>query len=217
VLRERWTLRPAGYLELMARKEKSEGAARPPAMIVTSITVVDLPEPQRHSLRARRAGIAVPHGARRRVVLGAVLVLIGAVALAVLLSGRSPGAHRASTLGRSERAAIARALGYPYPLRCLTIAVSAADPNYATAELDRTGACAQYHGYIYGTLHRTRGAWRLLLDEGQLYIADRLLNGRLTAGPGGASYPLGCLSAETLVQDPAFAREGLDRGVCARP
>jgi hypothetical protein len=217
VLREGWTLRPAGYLELMARKKKSEGAARPPAMIVTSITVVDLPEPQRHSLRARLAGTAVAHGARRRIALGAVLVLIGAIASAVLLSGRSPGAHRASPLPRSERAAIASGLGYPYPLRCLTIAVSAADPDYATAELDRTGACAQYRGYIYATLHRTRGTWQLLLDEGQLYIADRLLSRQPTAGSGAASNPLSCLTAETLVQDPAFAREGLDRGVCARP
>jgi hypothetical protein len=217
VLRERWTLRPAGYLELMARKEKSEGAARPPAMIVTSITVVDLPEPQRHPPRARLAGIAVPHGARRRIVLGTVLVLIVAIAMAVLLGEGSPGAHRASPLPRSERAAIASALGYPYPLRCLTIAVSAADPNYATAELNRTGACAQYRGYVYASLHRTRGTWQLLLDEGQLYIADRLLSGRPTAGSDEASYPLGCLAAETLVQDPAFAREGLDRGVCARP
>src|SRR6201995_2736810 len=146
VLREGHPLRTAGYLGLMARKQKREGSARPPAMIVTSITVVDLPEPDRRPLRARLAGFGGPRRARVGVVLGAGLIAIAAIALIGLVSGLGTGTHRASEVTSSERAAIARALGYPYPLRCLTIAVFADDPDYATAELDRTDACAQYRG-----------------------------------------------------------------------
>ncbi|HTX32843.1 MAG TPA: hypothetical protein VMD09_15775 [Solirubrobacteraceae bacterium] len=178
-------------------------------MVVTSITVVDLPDERPRPLA--RINLSPRHVAL--ALGGAGLLAIAAIALAVFLTGGSTGAHRASVLPLAERRAIAGALGYPYPLRCLTIAVSADDPDYATAEIDRRTGCGQYRGYIYASLHRVGGGWRLLLDEGQLYIGN-LLSGPPTTGN---AYPLGCLSAQTLAQVPAFARAGLARGVCARP
>lgn len=115
-----------------------------------------------------------------------VLILAaGAVALAAIaLSGRATRvreAQPAPALSVTERTAIARALGYPYPLRCLTIAVFADDADYATAKIDRGSSCARYRGEIYGSLHRVDGTWRLVLDEGRLYIPS---GPRLSASKG---------------------------------
>ena len=201
----------------MAKGGKHERPARPPGMIVTSITVVDLTQGHPRPLRSRLARLGVRRGALLAVVLAAGLVAVAAIALTGLLSGRTtrpPGGHPAPQLTTSERVAIAEAVGYAYPLRCLTIAVFADDRDYATAELARGNGCARYHGYIYATLHRVDGAWRLVLDEGQLYLAKSALPATDSVGVG---YPPDCLSAQTLLRDPMFASAGFSRGVCARP
>jgi hypothetical protein len=179
-------------------------------MIVTSITVVDLTPARRRPLLARLTAIRIRRGGVVAIVLAAGLVAV----VAFVLSGRPSQVHHAAEPGYGERAAVARALGYPYPLRCLTIAVFADDPTYATAEIDQSNSCARYRGDIYASLHRIDGTWRLILDEGQLYVDESAVP---TAGSGGAGYPLGCLSARTLRQDRAFASAGSDRGVCAQP
>jgi hypothetical protein len=188
-------------------------------MVVTSITVVDLPQAHSRPLRARLGRIVARRRSRLAAVVAAGFAAVAATILIALLSGPTTGAaegHRAQALIPSQRAAIAKALGYPYPLRCLTIAVFADDPDYATAEIDRTSGCAVNRGYVSATLHRIGRTWRLVLDEGQLYVPNGAL-GEPAAGASTVSSPLGCLSAAVLVQDPSFARAGLARGVCAPP
>lgn len=194
----------------MAKGGRDERSGRPPGMVVTSITVVDLTPVRRHPLRAQLAAIRVHRGALVGLILAAVLIAGGAIALTGWTTGPSE-AQGTPGLPASERAAIARALGHPYPLRCLTIAVFADDPDYATAQIDTSSSCARYRGHIYASLHRIHGTWRSVLDEGQLYIAgDSGATGARAVG-----YPLGCLSAKTLIHDPTFAHAGFDRGVCA--
>lgn len=185
-------------------------------MIVTSVTVVDLPQARARPIRALYARIG---GVPRRARL-AIAVAVGSVALAAIgliaWPGGGDGGRRVLALQPGERVAIANGLGYPYPLHCLTIAVFADNPSYANAEIDRTSGCAPYRGYINATLHRVDGRWRLVLDEGQLYVP----NERGTSpspGSNAGGNPLGCLSPATLARDPSFASAGFDRGVCATP
>jgi hypothetical protein len=130
----------------------------------------------------------------RRARVGLVLALVfgalGAIIGAAAQSSRTsrPDAARSAQVPAAERAAIAAALGYPYPLRCLTITTSAGDPDYARANVDRTSGCGPYHGYLNASLHRVDGAWRLVLDEGQLFVPNSLLTpcrpGRAGCGRG---------------------------------
>lgn len=69
---------------------------------------------------------------------------------------------------------MASAFGYPYPMRCLRITTSGA---FARAHVSRTGGCARYHGYLNATFHFIAGRWRLVLDEGQLFVPNALLVG----------------------------------------
>ncbi len=67
------------------------------------------------------------------------------------------------------------AAAFGYPLRCLRVTISAGDPVYARAHVDHSAACARYHGYLNASFHRIDGTWRLILDEGQLFVPnDRL-------------------------------------------
>lgn len=203
----------------MAREETPERPTRPPEVIVISITVMDPPPVQARPLRERLAGIGVPHGALTAVAVTLALAALGSIIMtAVLSSGarRSAGARRTERVEGGERAAIAGALGYPYPLRCLTITISATNPDFARADVDRTNWCGRYHGYTNASLHRVDGAWRLVLDEGQLFVPNSLLSG---SGAVGAAYryPLGCLSAAIALHDPRFARAAFDRTICTRP
>jgi len=128
-------------------------------------------------LRRRLARVKIRHGAR-----AALCVAFGLAALGTLIATALPSSS-ASRRGWAElthapaavKTAIAAAFGYPYPLRCLTVTVSASDPDYARAFINRTDGCDLYHGYIDASFHRVAGAWRLVLDEGQLYVPNSLL------------------------------------------
>ena len=109
---------------------------------------------------------------------------------------RSTAALRSAQLQPGQRAKIASALGYPYPLRCLTITVSVSDPDYARADIDRTNGCGRYRGYINASLHRVDGAWRLMLDEGQLFVPNSLLS-PCRPGRSGCARPAGQRPAPT--------------------
>lgn len=141
-----------------------------------SITVTDVPPVRARPFGERLAGIRVRHVARTAAAVALVLAATLGITLA-LQSGqksRRAGAPRARVSG-AERTAIAAALGYPYPVRCLTITISDTNPDYALANVDRTNGCGRYHGYLNASLHRVDGAWRLLLDEGQLFVPNSLL------------------------------------------
>jgi hypothetical protein len=102
----------------------------------------------------------------------------------------------------------------------LSVAISAADPDYASADVDRREGCANYHGYVNASFHRVDGVWRLILDEGQLFVPNGLLRsaGAGALGAGVISvYPLGCLSVEIALHDPRFGRADFDRRLaCVR-
>ncbi len=113
------------------------------------------------------------------MVLATVAVL-GASLAAVLVGGSSrTGAPAAAAAARvaTPAAAAEIAAAYGYPLRCLRITIAAADPAYARAHLNRTsaGGCARYRGYLNASFHRVGGTWRLILDEGQLFVPNDLL------------------------------------------
>lgn len=142
-----------------------------------SVTVTDLPRARGRLLRERLAAIRVRHRSRAAVAV--------ALALAALVALSAPGAQRDRTsqpagsgpvrVPAGERHAIATALGYPYPLRCLMITMSDSSVDYARANVERTNGCGRYRGYLNASLHRVHGAWRLVLDEGQLFVPNRLL------------------------------------------
>ena len=149
-------------------RDKLPGASnRPPAATVMSITVREVPR-----VRGRPLG-------RVHIAVAIALALTALVAIiAVVAQGNRTGLP--VRVGRAqvpdgERRAIAAALGYPYPLRCLTITISGSSADYARANVDRTNGCGRFRGYLNASLHRVNGAWRLVLDEGQLFVPNHLL------------------------------------------
>ena len=145
----------------------------------------------REPVRSRLAN--TPWGARPRRLWAVVLValaVLGASLAAVLVgsssrtgapaaaaSTRAVAARAASPNAATPAAAAGIAAAYGYPLRCLRITIAAADPAYARAHLDRTsaGGCARDRGYLNASFHRVDGTWRLILDEGQLFVPNDLL------------------------------------------
>lgn len=174
-------------------------------------------------LRERLAGIS----GRSRTRTG-LAFLVGLAALAAIIAIALPSSPTIQPAGASraeqdaaqgvERAAIAAALGYPYPHRCLKITISADDPNYARANVERTSGCLRYDGYVNASLHRVRDTWRLVLDEGQLFVPNshlRPVSARRKVA--GYEYPVRCFSAVIVLHDPRFARADFDRTMCTRP
>ncbi len=85
----------------------------------------------------------------------------------------STQAARAARTPSAGTAAVAAAYGYP--ARCLRVTISASDPTAASARVARTGPCARYRGYVDASFHWIDGGWRLVLDEGQLFVPNNLL------------------------------------------
>jgi hypothetical protein len=227
----------------VAKEKTPEHSVAPLDTTLVTATVTVLPPARGRPLRERLAAIGVPHGVRIALAVALVLAALGAIIATVPQSSqtsRPAGSRRAQAHG-AERAAIAAAFGYPYPLRCLTITISASNPDYARADADRTNGCGRYHGYLDASFHRVDGAWRLVIDEGQLFVPNSLLTpcraGRAgcvrTGGTAGATggqsrtlgsvevgtphgYPLGCLSLAIALHDPRFDRVEFDRAICMR-
>jgi hypothetical protein len=205
----------------MAQESLPNGPRRrsdPPSQVRVTVTVV-APDRARR-LRETRTRLA---RAPRSLLVGvAVAAVAVAAAVAVVLeAGRTGGATgRVASTQRAGTSAVAAAFGYPQ--RCLSIAISAADPDYASAHVDHRGACAHYRGYVNASFHRVGGVWRLILDEGQLFVPNRLLapTQAVLAGAGAASglFP-GCVSVGVALHDPRFGRPGFDRriGCVGRP
>jgi hypothetical protein len=158
----------------MAGEATPERSARPTEVTVISITMAGPPPRRGRPLREQLSRIAVRHKA-----LTALAVTLAVAALATIgatsLERGGPSRPTAVQVPAGQRAQIAAALGYPYPLRCLSITISTGAPDYARADIDRTNGCGRYRGYINASLHRVGGAWRLTLDEGQLFVPNSLL------------------------------------------
>ena len=227
----------------MADDEAPRRLIAPSDVTVMRVTIEAVPPARRRPLRDRLTRTSVPHR-----LLAVLPVALAAAALAAIIAtgqqgsraNRPAGARRAQA-PEEERAAIAAAFGYPYPLRCLTITISAGNPDYARADVDRTNGCGRYHGYVNASFHRLDGTWRVVLDEGQLYVpnslltmcgagragcarADRTAGGELrqsspvgSGGLGAASgHRLECFSPMIALHDPRFARADFDRTMCQR-
>lgn len=96
--------------------------------------------------------------------------VLAAIAIVSLAGGRSPTPATPATEARE----VAEAFGYPYPMRCLRITTAG---EFARAHVVRTGGCVRYRGYLNASFHFIAGHWRLVLDEGQLFVPNALLVG----------------------------------------
>ena len=104
----------------------------------------------------------------KRYVIAA-LVCVSAVSAAIAVLGAAAGRSPATGLSAREAAHVAAAFGSAYPRRCLAIASYG---SFARAHVIRTGGCARYRGYLNATFHFIGGRWRLVLDEGQLFVPN---------------------------------------------
>jgi hypothetical protein len=223
-------------LPMMAKEKAPERSTVPSEATVMTVTITVPPQVRRRPLRERVRGIGVLHRPRTALAVALGLAAQGALIATAMQSSRTR-AHAQD----SERAAIAAAFGYPYPPRCLTVTISASNPDYARVTVARRKGCGRYHGYVNASFHQVVGMWRLVLDEGQLFVANGLLtacragragcarSGGTSGGKGSQSrtvgsgkvaaefrYRLGCLSLAIALHDPRFARAEFDRTVCTR-
>jgi hypothetical protein len=159
----------------VANQRTSDVSRRPavePSQVQISITVAPGRGARIRPRLARRGPLV---GVRAVSGLLLAITALGAAAAGALEGARGSSRDRASPANHAEAAGVAAAYGYP--LRCLTVTISASYPAYAAAHVDRGRGCARYHGYVNASFHRIDGSWRLLLDEGQLFVPNDLLRG----------------------------------------
>ncbi len=171
----------------MAKEETPTRPIESSDVSVVSVTITQLPAARG---RWHRDRMEITVARRASAALGPVFVSAAlAVFIAWALHGdatsRSAGARR-DAVPEPQRAAMAAAFGYAYPLGCLTITTSDARPDYARISVGRAHECGRYRGYLNASFHRVGGRWRLMLDEGQLFVPNSAL------APCGASRG-GCL------------------------
>lgn len=184
----------------MAEKETPPRSPKPPEVTVTFV----LPPVRGDRPRGRLTSV-VPRGARAAIAAGLSLAVLGTIITASLQTSRTAGlagpraaqvqgAEKAAIADRAAiaaRAAIAGAFGYPYPRRCLTITISPGSPDFARASVDRSAGCGRYRGYVNASFHLVDGGWRLVLDEGQLFVPNNLLSPCLAGRAGCVRTPSG--------------------------
>lgn len=106
--------------------------------------------------------------ARARVILGlAVLVAVGGVGgvvIGALRGGRTRPSSGVVVAGARAAGPAGVAAAYRYPLGCLGVTISARNPAYASARLDRASPCWRYGVYVTAIFHRVHGVWHLALE-----------------------------------------------------
>jgi hypothetical protein len=179
---------------------KDSGPERSIAPSEVTITVSVVRRSGVRKRRERLAGIRVLARGGSALVLASLGLAASALLIAIELgnsrTGRHVGSPARSEERPAERAAIAAAFGVSYPLRCLRISISASDPDYARAAVDHGSGCGRYHGYLNASFHRVGGAWRLVSDEGQLFVPNSLLSA-CGAGHAGCAHPGGRASVRS--------------------
>jgi len=105
--------------------------------------------------------------ARARVIAGLALIVVvvgvGGVAIGALRGGRTGASSGAVVAGARAAGPAGVAAAYRYPLDCLGVTISATDPAYASARLDRASPCWRYGAYVTAIFHRVNGVWHLAL------------------------------------------------------
>jgi hypothetical protein len=146
-------------------KDRRPDRSRSLGDLPSDVEVTILSSASGPTLRERIAHVALV--AQTRAIVGLVLVIAaaGALVAGLALGDRGSGGRGPTTQAHDEGAA-GVAAAYGYPLRCLTITISQADPTYARADLGHTGTCWRYQGDVTAVFHRVDGAWRALLRGG---------------------------------------------------
>ena len=134
----------------------------PPSRVSISISVA----PSKRARRVRQLGAALVRTPRALFVMAAVAA--ATLGAAALLERSQTNAVTRPAGAREHAPTRAVAAAYGYPHRCLSIVISAANPDYASARVNREGACASYRGYVNASFHRVHGVWRLILRRGTI-------------------------------------------------
>jgi hypothetical protein len=80
--------------------------------------------------------------------------------LAIALVGSGP---RDAVWGVTEPGPAGVAAAYGYPLGCLRVTISPANPASARAEFDRGGSCGYVSGFATAVFRRFGGEWHPVL------------------------------------------------------
>lgn len=109
--------------------------------------------------------VARPAAARRRHGLARIAGTAAIVAALVpaLASSGGPARHALVRSG-SEPGAAGVATAYGYPGQCLSVTILHDHPAYARADFNHGRPCGRYAGDTTTILHRSDGAWHVVLD-----------------------------------------------------
>ncbi len=161
----------------MSEESPNPRCADPPSTL--QITVV--PGPRGPGVRERIA--AIRPRANPRVTLALAVAVAVAVAGAVaIVVAVAPGGHAPVGLRPAAYPPVPQtpnpvaplgitgpedpiAQANRYPLRCLVMTVSADDPTYIRAVLNRASTCSRYSAWVTAILHQVDGMWRPVLVE----------------------------------------------------
>jgi hypothetical protein len=130
----------------------------PPSEV--QVTVLRLPDDHLLYRRVGRQLERIPTRVRQAVIATLGLVALGGFVLAVALGA---GGRRDAIWGVTEPGAAGVAAAYGYPLGCLRVRISAANPAFARAEFDRRGSCGYVSGFASATFRRFNGEWHPVL------------------------------------------------------
>ncbi len=128
------------------------------------VTVVPDPAPAGHALLKRLAPNRVGTPARLIACLAVALAAVGVIVVRAQQRGRAGTPHAVPVTQSNSAGRAGVAVAYQYPFRCLSVTISAIDPSYARAELDRASPCWRYGAYSIAVFHRVHGRWRTVLD-----------------------------------------------------
>jgi hypothetical protein len=107
-------------------------------------------------------------------MIAAGLISLSAMAALVYATASPGGRGRATAaIGASDPAAVAAA--YRFPLRCLAVTFSAADPAYARVRLARARSCGRYGGWATVIFRHGRNGWRAVLQSADYLCPVRSL------------------------------------------
>lgn len=124
------------------------------------VTVFRLPDDRALSRRIERRLDRIPARVRRAVVTTLGAAAIGGLGLAIALGGSGP---RGAVWGVSDAGPAGVAAAYGYPLGCLQVRISAANPAFARAEFDHHGSCGYVSGFPVARFRRFGGEWHPVL------------------------------------------------------
>ena len=149
--------------------------------VLLEVTVVPGPRGGTRRSRLRLLRRLGPALAALAVFAGAVV----GVAVSGLSGAKQPVHAQALQAGDAGPAGVAAA--YHYPLACLSVTISLADPAYAAARLNRASPCWRYGVYATTIFHRVAGEWRLVTSSTGCSIASipAVVRGELGVCDGG--------------------------------